>query len=201
MKNRLILASKSPRRYDLLKQLGLDFKVIPSKIEEDFISGESPRKHVVRLAEAKAIHIGHQYPDAWVIGADTIVYVDGMILGKPANRQEALEMLQRLSGKEHWVWTGLSVYHHQKGKAESRAIKTAVRVKTLSVAEMEWYVATGEPLDKAGGYGIQGIGSFMIESLRGSYTNVVGLPLCELMQMLIQMGALIISDCRLQISD
>lgn len=201
MKNRLILASKSPRRCGLLKQLGLDFEVIPSKIEEDLISGESPRRHVIRLAEAKAIDVGHQYPDAWVVGADTIVDIDGMILGKPMDRQEALKMLQRLSGKEHRVWTGFSVYHLRKGKAASEAVETAVRIKSLCVEEMEWYVATAEPLDKAGGYGIQGIGSFMIESVKGSYTNVVGLPLCELIEMLIRLGALTLSDCRWQISD
>ncbi|OGP62016.1 MAG: septum formation protein Maf, partial [Deltaproteobacteria bacterium RBG_13_47_9] len=180
MSNRLILASKSSRRYDLLKQLCLDFEVIPSKIEEDFVPNESPREHVIRLAEAKALDIGNRFPEKWVIGADTIVYVDGIILGKPKNREEAMDMLKRLSGKEHRVLTGVSVRHLKKGKNEREVAETAVRVKTLSPAEMDWYVQTGEPFDKAGGYGIQGIGSFLIESINGSYTNVVGLPLCEL---------------------
>ncbi len=200
MKNRLILASKSPRRYDLLKQMGLNFEVIPSKIEEDFAQGESPREHVVRLAEAKAIEVGNRYPDCCVIGADTIVYIDGQILGKPGNQEEALEMLRLISGKEHRVLTGVSVRHLKKGKGECETVETAVRVKTLSQAEMDWYVRTGEPFDKAGGYGIQGIGSFMIESINGSYTNVVGLPLCELMQMLIRLGAMTISECGFQIA-
>jgi septum formation protein len=200
MKYRLILASKSPRRYDLLKQLGLDFEVIPSKIEEDFVPNESPREHVLRLAEAKALEVGNQYPEQWVIGADTIVYVDGIILGKPMSREEAMDMLKRLSGKEHRVLTGISVRSSNKGKGECGAVETAVRMKSLSPAEMDWYVRTGEPFDKAGGYGIQGIGSFMIESINGSYTNVVGLPLCELMQMLVRLEAITVSECGFQIA-
>jgi septum formation protein len=191
MKNRLILASRSPRRFDLLKQMGLDFEVISSTVEEVFVSAESPREHVIRLAEAKALDVGNQFPENWVIGADTIVYVDGIILGKPKSREEAMDMLKRL----------ISVRHSNKGRGECEAVETAVRVKSLSPVEMDWYIGTGEPFDKAGGYGIQGIGSFMIESINGSYTNVVGLPLCELMQMLIRLGALRITHCKLQIEN
>ena len=201
MKNRLILASRSPRRFDLSKQMGLDFEVISSTVEEVFVSAESPREHVIRLAEAKALDVGNQFPENWVIGADTIVYVDGIILGKPKSREEAVDMLKRLSGEEHRVLTGISVRHSNKGKGECEAVETAVRVKSLSPVEMDWYIGTGEPFDKAGGYGIQGIGSFMIESINGSYTNVVGLPLCELMQMLIRLGALRITHCKLQIEN
>jgi septum formation protein len=197
----VILASKSPRRYELLKQLGLDFDVNPSDVEENVIPGESPREHVIRLAEAKAIDVGNRFPDDWVIGADTIVYVNGIILGKPKNQEEAMEMLRLISGKEHRVLTGISVCHHKKGKSECEAVETTVKVKPLSSVEMEWYIGTGEPFDKAGGYGIQGIGSFMIESINGSYTNVVGLPLCELMQILTRLGALTIADFKLQILD
>lgn len=201
MGNRLILASKSPRRFELLKQVGLDFDVIPSRIEEDYIKGESPRKHVLRLAEAKALDVGNQFPKRWVIGADTIVYVDHAILGKPKSREEAMEMLHQLSGKEHWVLTGFSVRNLAKGKGDQEAVKTAVRVRNLASAEMEWYVGTGEPFDKAGGYAIQGIGSFMIESIRGSYTNVVGLPLSELIQMLSGLGAITISERGMRIRE
>lgn len=201
MKARLILASSSPRRYEMLKQLGLDFEVIPSKIEENFVPGESPREHVIRLAEAKALDVGNRFSDAWVIGADTIVYVNGHILGKPKSHQEAQEMLRQLSGKEHKVLTGISLNHLKKGKGEHEVVETAVKVKPLSPVEMEWYIGTGEPFDKAGGYGIQGIGSFMIESINGSYTNVVGLPLCELMRMLNRLGALSISNIGYRISD
>ena len=190
MNNRLILASKSPRRYELLKQVGFDFEVIPSRVVEDFVQKESPQEHVIRLAEAKARDVAKGYPGCWVIAADTIVTINGSILGKPKNREDAMEMLRRLSGQDHWVLTGFSVCHLGKGKSDKEAVQTAVRVKTLTPAEMEWYVETGEPFDKAGGYAIQGIGSFMIESIRGSYTNVVGLPLCELIQMLNRLGAL-----------
>jgi len=189
MGNRLILASKSPRRYELLKQVGVDFEVIPSRIEEDYIKGESPRKHVLRLAEAKALDVGNQHPDCWVVAADTIVYVDHSILGKPKSREEARKMLRRLSGKEHRVLTGFSVHHLEKGKGDREAVQTSVKVKKLTQPEMDWYVKTGEPYDKAGGYAVQGIGSFMIESIKGSYTNVVGLPICELIQMLSRLGA------------
>jgi len=201
MKNQFILASRSPRRYELLKQVGLDFEVIPSKIEEDFVQGETPREHVVRLSEAKALEVGGRFPDHWVIGADTVVYVNGIILEKPKSREEAIEMLRLMSGKEHHVLTGVSVRHSNKGVGECGVVETAVRVKTLSPVEMDWYVGTGEPFDKAGGYGIQGIGSFMIESIHGSYTNVVGLPLCELIQMMMRLGALTISECGLRLRE
>ena len=201
MDSRLILASKSPRRYELLKQVGLDFEVVPSRVLEDFVQGESPQDHVIRLAKAKAIDVATGYPDRWVIAADTIVYIDGSILGKPKTGEEAMEMLSRLSGQEHWVLTGFSVCHLGKGKADKEAVQTIVRMKTLTPAEMEWYVRTGEPFDKAGGYAIQGVGSFMIESIRGSYTNVVGLPLCELMEMFNRLGAITISECGIRIVD
>jgi septum formation protein len=194
MGNRLVLASKSPRRYELLKQVGLEFDVIPSRIEEDFVKGESPRKHVLRLAETKALDVGNRHPDRWVIAADTIVHVDDSILGKPKSREEARKMLRCLSGKEHRVLTGFSVHHLEKRRGDREGVQTAVKVKKLTQAEMEWYVETGEPFDKAGGYAIQGIGSFMIESIKGSYTNVVGLPICELIQMLGRLGAVTISE-------
>ena len=197
----LILASASPRRYELLRQVGLNFDVIPSRIEEDYVKGESPRKHVLRLADAKALDVGNQHPDRWVVAADTIVYSDHSILGKPRSREEAKKMLRRLSGKEHQVLTGFSVQHLQKGKGDREAVQTAVKVKKLTQSEMEWYIRTSEPFDKAGGYAIQGVGSFMIESIKGSYTNVVGLPVCELIQMLCRLGALTIANFRLQISD
>ena len=201
MGNRLVLASGSPRRSELLKQVGLEFDVIPSRIEEDFIEGEPPEKHVLRLAEAKALNIGNQYPHRWVIAADTIVYIDHTILGKPKDRGEAMEMLRRLNGREHQVLTAFSVRHLEKGIEDKEAVQTTVKVKTLTPVEMEWYTNTGEPSDKAGGYAVQGIGSFMIEWIRGSYTNVVGLPLYELMEMLKRLGAIKITDGRWQITD
>jgi len=201
MKNGFVLASKSPRRIELLRQLGFEFDIIPSEIDEDLIQGEPPHEHVIRLAEAKALDIGCRYPDRWIIAADTVVFVNGSILGKPRNEDEAFEMLSRLSGQEHFVLTGVSARHIRKEKGGRQAVQTAVKMKVLLPAEMKWYVNTGEPFDKAGGYAIQGIGSFMIESIKGSYTNVVGLPLYELIQMLSDLGALAISDRGFRISD
>jgi septum formation protein len=120
-------------------------------------------------------------------------------LGKPKGREEAAGMLRRLSGQEHSVLTGFSVCHLEKMKNDKEAVQTAVRIKNLTTAEIEWYVQTGEPFDKAGGYAVQGIGAFMIESIRGSYTNVVGLPLCELIQTLSRLGAIKIADGRWQV--
>jgi septum formation protein len=181
-------------------QMGLDFEVIPSKVFEDFVQAESPRDHVIRLAEAKAREVASKHPDRWVVAADTIVCINGSILGKPKGREEAVGMLRRLSGQEHRVWTGFSVCHSKKGKRDKEVVQTLVRMKPLTPAEMEWYVETGEPFDKAGGYAIQGIGSFMIESIQGSYTNVVGLPVCELIRMLNRLGAITIADGRWQIA-
>ena len=201
MKNRFVLASKSPRRSEMLRQLGFDFDIIPSRVEENFVQKETPQEHVIRLAEAKALEIGNRYPDRWIIAADTIVYIDGNILGKPKSEEEALEMLNLLSGQEHFVLSGFSVHHLGKGKGDHQAVQTVVRVKALTPVEMNWYVNTGEPFDKAGGYAIQGIGSFMIESIQGSYSNIVGLPLCELIQRLISLGAITLSDTGFQVLD
>jgi septum formation protein len=202
MAPQLILASESPRRYELLRRLGLDLEVIPSRVdEEEIVQGESPREHVLRLSEAKAMEVGRRHPDRWVIGADTIVYANGTLLGKPRSREEAIRMLTLLSGKEHRVLTGFSVHHVEKGKGDREAVQTSVKVKPLTEAEIRWYVQTGEPLDKAGAYGIQGIGSFMIESIHGSYTNVVGLPVCELVQMLGRLGALTVLESGIRIGE
>ena len=201
MSNRLILASESPRRYELLMQMGLDFEVIPSKIFEGFVQAESPKDHVIRLAEAKAREVASKYPDRWVVAADTIVCINGSILGKPQGREEAVEMLRRLSGQDHRVLTGFSVCHSRRGESDKEVVQTVVRMKPLTSAEIDWYVVTGEPYDKAGGYAIQGIGSFMIESIQGSYTNVVGLPLCQLIQMLNRLGAITISEFGMRIAE
>ena len=201
MKNRLILASESPRRYELLKPLGIDFNRVPSNVKEDSVCGESPEQHVLRLTESKGLEVGNRYPDCWVIAADTIVFIDGTILEKPESREEALGMLQQLNGREHRVLTGFSVRHVAKGVGDREAVQTVVGMKPLTQSEMEWYVRTGEPFDKAGGYAIQGIGAFMIQSIHGSYTNVVGLPMSELIQMMVRLGTITITDCGFQMAD
>jgi len=180
----LILASSSPRRRQLLSVLGIEFEVIPSQADETYLPGETPREHVLRLSCAKAREIGNRFPDRWIIGADTIVFIDETILGKPRDESQAHAMLQRLSGREHSVMTGFCLFHGAEQKSINEVVESFVTVKVLSEEEMSWYIKTGEPFDKAGGYAIQGIGMFMVERVRGSYTNVIGLPMCEVVNAL-----------------
>ena len=184
----LILASQSPRRKYLLKQAGLQFKVIPSQVDESTVPMTSPESYVKILAEQKARDIARQYPDNYVIGADTIVLMDGTILGKPRSRDEARQMLARLSGKTHQVLTGFAVCCATKSYSYSDTIKTDVRFKNLAPEEIEWYIHTPEPFDKAGAYAIQGLGTILVKSINGSYTNVVGLPVCEVIELLLTEG-------------
>ena len=184
----LILASKSPRRRYLLKQAGLSFAVIPSQFDESNVPLSSPEAYVKLLAEAKANQVSEDYPEKWVIGADTIVMIDETLLGKPESRAEARLMLKRLSGKTHQVFTGYCICCKSKNRSYSEVIKTDVRFKNLSDTEIEWYIRTNEPFDKAGAYAIQGLGTFLVKSIKGSYTNVVGLPVCEVVEFLIDEG-------------
>ncbi len=184
----LILASKSPRRRYLLKQTGLSFTVIPSQFDESNVPLSSPEAYVKFLAEAKANQVSEDYPEKWVIGADTIVMIDETLLGKPESRVEARLMLKRLSGKTHQVFTGYCICCKSKNRSYSEVIKTDVRFKNLSDTEIEWYIRTNEPFDKAGAYAIQGLGTFLVKSIKGSYTNVVGLPVCEVVEFLIDEG-------------
>jgi len=176
----IILASSSPRRKDLLSGLNIRFKVIPSSVEEIVINGESPRKNVMRLALAKALDVSDQAPDVWILGADTIVVIDESILGKPADAEEAGAMLAKLSGRTHEVYTGYALVNSTfPDERIVRSVVSQVYIRTLTPDEISDYVATGEPMDKAGAYAIQGIGAGIVERLSGSYTNVVGLPVCE----------------------
>ncbi len=184
----LILASQSPRRRYLLKQAGLTFAVIPSTFDEDSVLLANPADYVKTLAEAKADAVARQYPDSWVIGADTIVTIGHAILGKPGDPREARQMLERLSGQTHFVYTGYAVICNNKHTRISDAIKTDVQFKDLTKDEIDWYIQTGEPFDKAGAYAIQGMGTFLVRRIHGSYTNVVGLPVCEVIETLIKMG-------------
>lgn len=186
----LILASKSPRRRYLLKKAGLVVTVVPSRIDERTIPVSTPEKYVKMLAEAKAGDVSIRYPESWVIGADTIVLIDGTILGKPKSHGDARQMLERLSGKTHQVLTGYAICCRAKNRRYSETVKTDVRFKSLSEAEIEWYIQTKEPFDKAGAYAIQGIGTFLVKSIHGSYTNVVGLPVCEVIEFLLKEGVI-----------
>jgi septum formation protein len=176
-----ILASASPRRRELLRSVDLKFKTIPAHVNENYLAGETPRQHVKRLARNKALAIAHQYPDAWVLGADTIVVIDDLILGKPKNKTQARQMLERLSGRKHEVFTGFSLSRTASRVTKTKVIRSAVQFKPLSKEEMEWYISCDEPYDKAGGYAVQGKGAYFIKAIRGSYTNVIGLPLCEVL--------------------
>lgn len=190
---RLILASQSPRRRYLLEQAGLTFAVIPSRFDEDKVKLTNPVDYVKTLAAAKADEVATQYPESWVIGADTIVTIDHAILGKPASPKEAREMLVRLSGQSHSVHTGYAVVCKRHQICISDAIQTEVQFKELSPVEIDWYIQTGEPFDKAGAYAIQGLGTFLVRRINGSYTNVVGLPVCELLENLIRLGVISIN--------
>lgn len=185
-----ILASRSPRRRYLLEQAGLSFSVIPGSIDETSVPISSPEIYVKVLSEAKAHNVSEKYPEKWVIGADTIVVKDRTILGKPDSIVEARTMLKQLSGQTHEVFTGYSIYCKKKRRKFSETVKTEVFFKDLSDQEIEWYIHTAEPFDKAGAYAIQGLGTFLVKSINGSYTNVVGLPVCEVIEFLIKEGVL-----------
>lgn len=185
---KLILASRSPRRRYLLNQAGLEFDVIPSRFDEDRVPVTAAEGYVRQLAESKAEEVAHGHKQRWVIGADTIVLVDNTILGKPTSVDDARQMLHRLNGRVHQVLTGFSICCRAKDHLFSQVVTTDVHFKTLSPEEVEWYIHTGEPFDKAGAYAIQGIGTFLVRQIKGSYTNVVGLPVCEVIEHLIRMG-------------
>lgn len=176
-----ILASASPRREELLRSLGLSFKILPGHIDETYLDGESPRAHVRRLSRNKAAVIAIQHPNALVLGADTIVVIDGRILGKPKNKKQAREMLRQLSSREHTVFTGFTLTFVNAGISKTKVVKSSVQFKEISSEEIDWYVNCDEPYDKAGGYAVQGKGAYFIKTIRGSYTNVIGLPLCEVL--------------------
>lgn len=185
-----ILASASPRRVELLGLAGLAAETLPSGADEAFRPGETPREHVLRLAEAKARAVSESHPGAWVLGADTVVVIDGEVLGKPADLPAAKRMLQRLSGRAHEVLTGFAILRGTGKIRLVEAVATTVRFRTLTEGEMDWYAGSPEPYDKAGAYAAQGVAACFIREIRGSYTNVVGLPLCEVIEALERLGAI-----------
>jgi len=185
----LVLASASPRRREILETLGLAFEVDPSRAEEAPRDGEAPRELALRLAADKAREVSARRPSDAVLGADTVVVLDGAALGKPADEAEARAMIGRLSGRWHEVITGVALA--RDGIAvETLAVTTRVRFAALSQERIARYAATGEGLDKAGAYGVQGIGAGLVERIEGSYANVVGLPAHETVLLLERHGAL-----------
>ena len=181
---KLILASQSPRRRELLRQVGIACTVDPSGIDESVLPGEVPAQFAKRVALDKARDIAKRHKSGIVLGADTIVLIDGDILGKPGSAAEAVSMLTRLSGRTHVVMTAVALVDAATGKSAAEVETTEVVMRALTEAEIEAYVATGEPMDKAGAYGIQGRAALFVEGVNGCFFNVVGLPLARLDRML-----------------
>ena len=184
----LILASQSPRRREIMDYMGLPYRIEvctePERVSDDCSVPEA----VMQLALQKAAFALRLHPEACVIGADTIVDLDGEILGKPKSSENAVAMLRRMQGRSHTVYTGLAVL--RDGYSDVRYCTTRVTFRPMSEKEIRWYVSTGEPMDKAGSYGAQGLGSVFVESIDGNYFNVVGLPAPILYEMLLKAGAI-----------
>ena len=183
---RLILASASPRRAELLRAAGIEFDVSTADVDERFLAGEKPGDAVVRLAEQKAATVAARRPQAVVLGADTTVVAGGEALGKPADAADAARMLRLLSGRTHEVLTGICLRGNGRNLVHVEA--TRVRMRNLSEAEIAWYLATGEASDKAGAYAVQGLASRFVEGIDGSYSNVVGLPISSVYELLKELG-------------
>jgi septum formation protein len=192
MRATFVLASASPRRVALLRGLGLDPEVLPSGVDESLTPGEGPAAHVGRLAESKgraiAGRLAGRTPASIVVSADTAVVLDGRILGKPGDDAQALAMLLALSGRVHEVLTALRVERTDDGRAALRVAVSRVRFRPADEARLRWYVGTGEPRDKAGAYGLQGFGVLLTDGIEGSWSNVVGLPLEILPELLAEIG-------------
>jgi septum formation protein len=177
----LILASDSPRRARLLGEILPSFRIVPSRVEEDRDEGEDPRAYVMRMSQKKAESVadalGRGSGGCWVLAGDTVVVVEGAVLGKPADAEQAARMLQQLQGRLHEVITGICLLNRGSGICLVEAVGTRVWMRRIDPEEMEAYIRSGEPFDKAGGYAIQGEGGRFISRIDGSYTNVVGLPM------------------------
>lgn len=212
MPGQLVLASASLRRKELLEMAGFAVKPMPAQMDETPVPDELPEVFVKRMARGKVLAVVERiqqtlYPESeaarlelggrmtresplrWVLGADTVVILDGRILGKPVDHEEAAEMLLALQGREHLVTTGFCLYDMRKSKEGIQAVHTVVRFKRMNRKEIEKYLSVGESMDKAGAYAIQGVGAYLVDSIQGSYTNVVGLPLCQVTEMMEEMGA------------
>lgn len=185
---RVILASASPRRRELLTLIGIAHEVRPADVDESVFADEAPAPHAERLARAKAHALAGAHPHAVVIAADTIVVVDGDILGKPRDVAHAAEMLLRLAGREHTVYTAVAVARDERTESAVEAVRVTMRA--LSEGEVAAYIATGEPMDKAGAYGIQGFGATIVERVDGDYFSVMGLGLRRLVELLVRLGVL-----------
>jgi septum formation protein len=185
---RIVLASASPRRKELLGQIGLQFEVEPSNYDEEITSGSEPHEMAKRLSLGKAKAAARKHRKALIIAADTFVVFGDRILGKPHTNAEAREMLRALNGKTHSVITGFTILDTGTGKVLSRSVETRVHMRKMTLVEIDGYIRTKEPMDKAGGYAIQGRGAVLVERIEGDYSNVVGLPLSALAESLSEFG-------------
>lgn len=186
--NKIYLASTSPRRVELLRSLGIEFSVLPVEVPESYSTEESPRLYVQRMARQKALQGAERLTEGLVIAADTVVVIDDTVLGKPQSRDDAARMLGLLQGRVHRVISGVALCCVQTQRCLTDAEETEVKFATMTDEEIQWYISTAEPLDKAGAYGVQGKGAVFIEWVRGSYSNVVGLPLRLLYLLAQQLG-------------
>ncbi|MEW6235378.1 MAG: Maf family protein [Candidatus Omnitrophota bacterium] len=184
----IILASESPRRRKLLEKMDIVFQTIPSDLVEMPPLGERPNVYASRMALEKAVKVGQAYADYLIVGADTVVAVDAVIMGKPKSPEEALLMLSRLSNRWHEVWTGICVYNQKQNIQIVQAVCSSVRFRNLSLQDIEEYVKSGEPMDKAGAYAIQGRGKVLVKEIKGSFHNIIGLPTLELGKIFQQLG-------------
>ena len=183
-KRKIVLSSRSPRRREMLTRAGLHIEIHPGSVDESAIPAKTPREFALKAALLKANDVAHHYADALIIAADTIVVLDNVILGKPRDEAEARAMLIQLSGRTHQVITGVAVKDTLRGHTALDAVTTAVTFHTLSRGQIDEYIASGDPMDKAGAYGIQNIGDSFVEGIDGDYDNVVGLPMAKVMEML-----------------
>ncbi len=184
----LILASGSKRRQELLTKVGISYRVVEAKIEENLPEEMPTDRAVIKLARDKAAWVEERFPNEWILAADTVVALGDEIFQKPRDASGAQEMLRRLSGRSHEVFTGYCLRNRELNKTREGVSRTIVTMKSLSQREIEGYVKSGEPMDKAGAYAIQGIGAMFITRIYGSYTNVVGLPLAEVVALLMEEG-------------
>ncbi len=190
----LILASASPRRKQLLAELGFTFQCVPADIDETMLPGESPLHYVLRMAEQKGVATAPDFPESCTISADTVVTLNGIVYGKPADKIQALDMLQALNNATHKVITAVHVQWPQNNAATGFTIETDVTFGNYPRQVLQRYIDSGDPMDKAGAYGIQSLGGFLVKEIRGSYTNVVGLPVARVIEILEHCGCITAQD-------
>jgi septum formation protein len=185
---KIVLASSSPRRAALLAAIGVEFEIVPSQVQERPHPDEPPGDYITRMARAKVVAVARQRADGLVIGGDTVVVLDGVLLEKPRGEVEARRMLRELSGRWHAVLTGVALFDAATHREVADYEKTLVRFASLTDSEIDWYISTGEPMDKAGAYGIQGFAAVFVEEIAGNYSNVVGLPIPLVCRLARQLG-------------